>query len=148
MKEKLTPKQELFCKEYLVDLNATQAAIRSGYSEKTAKDIGCQNLAKLYIQERIQELMIERQKRTEITADYVLNNIKTIGERCMQVIPVTEKVDGQIVETGEYKFDSNGALKSQELLGKHLCLFTDKINHDGELNITVSKRVLSARDTD
>ena len=54
-KPKLTDKQERFISEYLIDLNAKQAAIRAGYSKKTAKDIGCQNLAKLYIQEAIQK---------------------------------------------------------------------------------------------
>lgn len=69
---KLTDKQEIFCKEYLIDLNATQAAIRAGYSKKTAKDIGCQNLAKLYIAKRIQDLMQERSERVQITQDRVL----------------------------------------------------------------------------
>ena len=52
---KLTEKQQRFVDEYLIDLNATQAAIRAGYSVKTAKDIGCQNLAKLNIQQAISE---------------------------------------------------------------------------------------------
>lgn len=75
----LTDKQELFAKEYLVDLNATQAAIRAGYSEKTAKQMGTENLAKPAIQERIQELMAERSKRVEITADMVLREYAKIG---------------------------------------------------------------------
>jgi len=57
MSDKLTPKQEMFCKEYLIDLNATQAAIRAGYSEKTANEQGTQNLVKLSIQDRVQQLL-------------------------------------------------------------------------------------------
>ncbi|MCM3130958.1 terminase small subunit [Paenibacillus provencensis] len=68
----LTAKQKKFAEEYIVDLNATQAAIRSGYSEKTAKSIGQENLTKPDLQEYIQHLMDERSKRTEITADMVL----------------------------------------------------------------------------
>ena len=75
----MTPKQERFCEEYLVDLNATQAAIRAGYSEKTAKDIACQNLAKLNIQERIAGLRKEQSERTQITADRVVEELKYIG---------------------------------------------------------------------
>lgn len=68
----LTKKQEMFCLEYLIDLNATQAAIRAGYSEHTAKDIACENLAKPNIQAYLQEAIKKRQDRTEITADKVL----------------------------------------------------------------------------
>lgn len=75
----LTPKMKMFCEEYIVDLNATQAAIRAGYSEKTAKSIGQENLTKPDIQEYIQQLMNERSKRTEITADRVLQEYAKLG---------------------------------------------------------------------
>lgn len=75
----LTAKQEQFCREYLIDLNATQAAIRSGYSERTAKSIGQENLTKPDIQDYIKQLMDERSKRTEITADMVLKEYAKIG---------------------------------------------------------------------
>lgn len=84
MAKELTGKQELFCIEYMVDLNATQACIRAGYSEHTAKDIGCQNLAKLNIQERIQELMKRRSDKTGITAEKVINEIAKIAFSNMQ----------------------------------------------------------------
>lgn len=74
-KQKLTDKQEMFCKEYMIDLNATQAAIRAGYSEHTAKDIGCENLAKPNIQEYIQELKAARSKKLEITSLSVLQEL-------------------------------------------------------------------------
>ncbi|MDD6633884.1 MAG: terminase small subunit [Ruminococcus sp.] len=75
----LTLKQEMFAKEYLVDFNATQAALRAGYSEKTARDIGCENLSKPNIQQEIQRLIEERSKRTEITADKVLKELAAIA---------------------------------------------------------------------
>lgn len=76
----LTPKQELFCKEYLIDLNATQAAIRAGYSENSANNIGPGNLLKPIIQNRIAELMALRSERTKIDADWVLNRMVEIDE--------------------------------------------------------------------
>lgn len=86
----------MFCREYLVDLNGTQAAIRAGYSENTANEQAAQLLAKLSIKEYVQSLMDERAKRVDITADYVLNTIQEVTERCKQGVPVL--VDGQ--ETG------------------------------------------------
>lgn len=68
----LTQKQKRFVQEYLVDLNATAAAIRAGYSEKTANRIASENLSKPDIQSAIQEAIEKRQKRTEITQDMVL----------------------------------------------------------------------------
>ncbi|WP_063655218.1 terminase small subunit [Candidatus Arsenophonus triatominarum] len=76
----LTDKQEAFCREYLIDLNATQAAIRAGYSEKTARRIGSENVTKLDIQKRIQDLMEERKNRIEVNADYVLKRLVDIDQ--------------------------------------------------------------------
>ena len=120
---KLTPKQQAFVKEYIVDLNATQAAIRAGYSEKTASETGYENLRKPQIAAAIEEAMNSRSKKTEISAEWVLNNLKEIAERCMQGIPVTDR-EGN--ETGEWKFEHSGANKSLELIGKHLGMFIDK----------------------
>lgn len=75
----LTAKQQRFVEEYLVDLNAAQAAIRAGYSEKTAKEIGCENLTKPHIAKAIADEMNKRSKRTEITADRVLQELAKIG---------------------------------------------------------------------
>jgi len=108
-KDKLTDKQEMFCREYLVDLNATQAAIRAGYSEKTAKDIGCQNLAKLNVAKRIQELKDKRQSKVEVSAEYVLQTI-------LDTVELSKRDD-----------DKANIYKGAELLGKHLSLFSDKI---------------------
>lgn len=76
----LTPKQELFCKEYIKDLNATQAAIRAGYSEAAAHQQGYENLRKPCIDERIDELRAERLERLEVDADYVLKRLIQAAE--------------------------------------------------------------------
>jgi len=108
---KLTAKQEVFCREYLIDLNATQAAVRAGYSVKTAKETGYENLTKPHISSFIQQAMAERSESTGITADYVLNGIKELTDT---------------LSAGE---DPKAAYKGYELLGKHLALFSDKIDH-------------------
>lgn len=138
-KHKLTDKQEMFCKEYLVDLNATRAAIRAGYSEKTAKDIACENLAKPYLQERIQELMANRAEKVTVTAENVLKSILDIRDTSTQKIALTDK-EGN--ETGYDMLDKNAALKANELLGKHLVLFTDKVESKN-LNINADIDTLS-----
>lgn len=71
----LTPKQQAFCREYLIDLNGTQAAIRAGYSKRTANEQAAQLLAKLSIQEYVKKLMDERNERTQIDADWVLKRL-------------------------------------------------------------------------
>ncbi len=76
---KLTEKQKRFCQEYLIDLNATQAAIRSGYSKKTARKIGQENLTKPVIQKKIKEAIEERKERTEITQDKVIYELALIA---------------------------------------------------------------------
>lgn len=129
--KKLTPKQSLFVKEYLVDLNATQAAIRAGYKKSTAYSIGAENLTKPVIQEAIQKQIKKREEKTELNAEWVLKKLETIANRCMQEEEVISK-DGP---TGEYKFDSSGANKAIELIGKHLKMFTDKIEQDTTLTV-------------
>ena len=129
---KLNPRQAQFVKEYLTDLNATQAAIRAGYSVKTAVVIGAQNLTKLNIATAIQLEMDKRSKRVEINADYVLKTIVETIERCKQAEPVMTRNDGgEMVESGEYRFDPASVLKGSELLGKHLKMFTDKVEVNG-----------------
>lgn len=76
----LTDKQEMFCREYLIDLNATQAAIRAGYSEKTARATGSENLSKPDIQEFIATLKLARNEKAEIDADYVLHRLVEIDQ--------------------------------------------------------------------
>lgn len=75
----LNDKQRRFCEEYLIDLNATQAAIRAGYSEASARQIGTENLSKPAVQSYISELQKERAERTQITADRVLREVANIA---------------------------------------------------------------------
>jgi phage terminase small subunit len=123
---KLTNKQEMFCLEYLIDLNATQAAIRAGYSGKTARDIACENLAKPNINERIAELMSERVNSTKITATYVLEQSDKLLKRCM--------------EEGE-GFNAAGAGKALELIGKHVDV--QAFNERSTINATVKVKTFS-----
>lgn len=114
----LTAKQALFVKEYLVDLNATGAAVRAGYSEKTAKVIGHENLTKPDIAAAIAKAQQKRAEKVEITAEWVLNKYIGIIERC-------EKTDPQT---------ARGALDS---VGKHLGMFKDKVEHSGLIGVNI-----------
>jgi len=76
---KLTAKQEAFCQEYLIDLNATQAATRAGYSARVAGVIGYENLGKPQIASRIKEAMAERERRVHITQDRVLQELARLA---------------------------------------------------------------------
>lgn len=131
----LTPKKRLFVAEYLVDLNATQAAMRAGYSKKTAHSQGPRLLEDVEIRKMINSANESRAEKAGISAQWVLDNIKAVAVRCMQGEPVREKVDGEWVNTGEWKFDSSGANKALENLGKHLKLFTDKLELSGNLTL-------------
>ncbi len=124
----LTDKQQRFVAEYLIDLNATQAAIRAGYSAKTANEQGSRLLANVSVAAAIQAAIKKRAERTQVDADYVLRTIVDTIERCKQAEPVRDR-DGEA--TGEYKFDAGAVLKGAELLGKHLKLFTDKTELTG-----------------
>lgn len=110
--KKLTNKQEMFCMEYVVDFNATQAAIKAGYSENSAQEIGSENLSKPMIQARVQELMKDRIEKVQITAEDVIKDI--IETRS---------------ETKEEKRYSE-RLKANELLGKYLAMWTDTVNNN------------------
>ncbi|EOZ4776718.1 terminase small subunit [Pseudomonas aeruginosa] len=84
----LTKKQRLFVDEYLLDLNATQAAIRAGYSTRRAAEIGYQLLQRPEVAQAIQAAMAERSKRTEVEADYVIRRLREIDE--MDVLDILE----------------------------------------------------------
>lgn len=141
-----------FVEEYLVDLNATEAYVRSGGKArgKAANVMGCRWIAREDVQEAIKAGMAERSKRTEITADYVLEVIRDTLERCRQAQPVVDRKGQPVyVQTpnGEtapaYSFDAQAVLKGAELLGKNLKLFTDKVDHtssDGSMTPTAIER--------
>ena len=127
---KLTDKQKEFVRQYLVDLNATQAAIRAGYSMKTAYRQGADLLQKTSIREAIEKAQAKRARRVEVTQDYVLSNLVEVVERTMQRAPVTDRKGEQVTdEEGRavWTFDAKNANRALELLGKHLGIFTDKI---------------------
>lgn len=115
----MTAKQRAFTVEYIVDKNATQAAIRAGYSEKTAYSIGVQLLKKLEIREAIEELEKAAQTKAGITVEKIVARINKIAE------------------------DPNAAhrdkLRADELLGKYLGMFTEKVEMKGQIDTAVTK---------
>lgn len=117
---KLTAKQDRFCDEYLIDCNGTQAAIRSGYSERTANRIASQLLAKREIQEAISE----RQKRLSENLDFTVLELK---KRLLR----NEKRAYDLL-------DLSASNKALELLGRSIGAFTDNINNIGDMRIRVS----------
>lgn len=151
MARKLTDKQKKFVKEYLIDLNATQACIRAGYSPKTAMEQGYQLLQKTSVQEAIAKAMAERSKRTGISQDRVIQELARIA-----FVKITDVVDsdGEINTNASdddlaciesYKVEDsdsvNGSsskrevklaskIKALELLGKHVGMWNDKIQVD------------------
>lgn len=165
---KLTAKQDMFCKEYLIDLNATQAAIRAGYSRKTAGAIGKENLQKPHLAKRIQYLMNNRSERVEVSADYVLDRLASIDKMDvldildddMNILPISKwpktwRISISGIDITELKGDSKeektlsllkkikwpDKTKNLELLGRHFKMFTDKIDFGGHLTVrTIRKR--------
>jgi len=156
---KLTAKQKRFIEEYLIDLNATQASIRAGYSPETAKEIGCENLTKPNIKNEIDKAIAERSRRTGINQDRVLREIAkiafvnpsdvinfnqaTVKENAsdddlavisgvkIKSIPTD---DGNIQEREVKLYDK---LKALDMLGKHLGMFTDKIELKGDMGVKI-----------
>ncbi|WP_288384610.1 terminase small subunit [uncultured Acinetobacter sp.] len=161
----LTAKQARFVEEYLIDLNATQAAIRAGYSEATARSIGAENLTKPDILEAIIEAQAKRSERTKIDADYVLQRLVAIDQ--MDVLDIMDDnyvfkpigdwpvIWRQYISNIENieEFDGRGDEKTQvgwlkkikwpdkvknlELLGKHVAVgaFKDKVEHSGKIDL-------------
>ena len=134
----LEEKQKMFCKEYLVDFNGTQAAIRAGYSKKTANEQASRLLAKVNVQTYLKQLIEKRNERTKITQDEVIADIIKVKDRCMQNEAVLDK-EGN--ETGIWKFDSNGANKALDMLMKHTGGYeTD--NKQKAFNISVNREAV------
>lgn len=151
MARKLTDKQKKFVEEYLIDLNATQSAIRAGYSPKTANEQGARLLANVSIQEAISKAMAEISRRTGINQDRIVQELARIA-----FVKITDVVDpdGEINTNASdddlaciesYKVEDsdsvNGSsskrevklaskIKALELLGKHVGMWNDKIQVD------------------
>jgi phage terminase small subunit len=159
--KKLSPKQKLFVDEYLVDLNATQAAIRAGYSLKTVRMIGCENLTKPNIQAKIQEALKAREHRTEITQDRVLKEYAKVAfldpkqffsadgnlidihklpddvAACIAGMDITTGGDDES-PTKTYKIKIADKLKALQDVGKHLGMFEKDNNQKVSKNLVVT----------
>lgn len=155
----LSLKQSLFVSEYLVDGNATQAAIRAGYSAKTAGSIGEENLKKPEIAAEIKAALERRNQRVEVKADDVLrellrlamvdigeaydenNNLKKLHDMPPGVRRSIAQIETHYIGGGEdgaievKKVKFNDKTKALELLGKHLKLFTDKLEVSGKMTL-------------
>lgn len=138
----MTDKQKRFCDEYLIDLNATQAAIRAGYSKKTANRIATENLSKPVIKEYIKQRMAEKESALIADQDEVLKYLTSVlrGETQSEIVVVEGIGFGNSeARTMQKAPDEKERLKAAELLGKRYGLYTEKVeqNVDMELNITV-----------
>ena len=133
----MTKKQKLFCDEYLIDLNATQAAIRAGYSKKTAYSIGNENLTKPEIKKYIDDRMAE--KETALIADQneVLKYLTKVlrGESQSSVLARNEMGGEDVIEKAP---DEKERLKAAELLGKRYGLYTDKVEQEVDMDLTIT----------
>ena len=157
MATKMTTKQKLFCDEYLIDLNATQAAIRAGYSEKTAGAMGAENLKKPYIREYIDQRLAEKEDALVAKQDEVMKYLTSVMRR--------EKKEHVVVtlskETSTYVPDDEGKMRKQtikeeipevieiptpvkdsnkaaELLGRAYGIYTDKVDVEGAIPVIIS----------
>lgn len=149
----MTNKQKRFCKEYLIDLNATQAAIRAGYSPDTAGSIGAENLTKPEIQREVARDMAERSRRTGVNAERVVLELAKVA--FVNVGNVIDATDATIKEDAapedlaaiqsikvkymgdmgiEREIRMADKLKALELLGRHLGMFNDKMRLDAKLD--------------
>jgi len=147
-KKKLTEKQKLFCKYYLISLNATDAAIKAGYSKKTARQIGTENLAKPYIEEYIQEQLVKRNEKLDFEAVDVVNEIKKIASsNATDFIEIIdgrirvkslESIDTTFISGAKEIFDKEGNFlglevkfhdkqKSLDMLMRHFSQYKDKV---------------------
>lgn len=136
MAELSRKKHERFCQEYIVDYNGTQAAVRAGYSEASARQHSVKLLSNASILSRVRELQHEQVERLAVSQDYVILQLMETYQKCLEATPVL-KFDpdtGQMEETGKYQFDSKGALRALELLGKHLGMYNDKLQVSGQIN--------------
>ncbi len=125
--KKLTPKQEMFCLEYLIYLNATQAAIRAGYSVRTAKEIGYELLTKPHIDARVQELALIREQKSTKTGEDVIKELENVGfSRIGDVIEWNESGIAFIKNSGELSDEAMAAIESVQV--------TEEVTH-----VTASK---------
>lgn len=137
---RMTAKQQRFCDEYLIDLNATQAAIRAGYNPNSAGAMGAENLKKPYIKEYIEARMAEKESQLIADQDEVLKYLTSVlrGESKSSIV-VVESIGDYMTEAREMQKapDEKERLKAAELLGKRYGLYTDKVDVDGNVGVVI-----------
>ncbi len=149
--KKLTPKQQCFIEEYLIDLNAAQSAIRAGYSEKTAKQQASRLLTNVDVAAAVAKAKRERSEATKIDAEWVLKQAVELHLRCMQKIrpalhPKTRRQLKDDDGNALYVFNAAGSNRALELIGKHIAVgaFKEHLKIGGE--ITLVERLQRGRD--
>lgn len=124
----LTPKQARFVKEYLLDMNATQAAIRAGYSEKTAHAIGYENLSKPAIAQAIEKAQEKVAKRLDISHEEIIQDLASIAQEARSV--------------GVFA----PAVRAKELIGKHFGMWPSRVEHTGKDGGPIETKTMPALD--
>lgn len=138
---RLTAKQKRFCDEYLIDLNATQAAIRAGYSPKTAAASAARLLRNVKVQEYIAQRMAEKESELIADQDEILRYLTSVlrGKSRAQEIVVEGIGEGcSEARTMEKAPSEKERLKAAELLGKRYALFTDKVDMDADMDLNIT----------
>ena len=145
--DQLSPKRAIFVREYLIDLNGTQAAIRAGYSAKSAEQQASRLLNNVKVSAAVRESMDARIARVELSQDYVLKTILDTVERCRQATPVLDRKGEQILvamPSGKelvpaFTFEPIAVIKGCELLGKHLGIWNEVGSKTNPLTSTPSE---------
>ena len=139
IKVKLKPQQERFCREYVLNGGKQkEAAIAAGYSKKTASVQASRLLTNVNILSRVHAIQIEELKKLSVTPESVIMKFLEIYDRCMQAKPVMEwdYSEHKMIETGEYTFDSKGAINALTKIGDYLAMFKQNVNVNGELSVS------------
>lgn len=133
---KLTAKQKRFCDEYLIDCNATQAAIRAGYSKKTAGATGYENLKKPQIKEYIDEQLKKIENDNVADAQEVMEYLTTVmrGQSKSSVLSLCGDGFQEVIEKPP---DEKEKMKAAELIGKRYGMFKDNVNLDADVGVTI-----------
>ena len=137
---RLTEKQKAFCDYYIETLNATEAAIRAGYSKNSATEIGCENLRKPHIKSYIDARLKQLEDKRIAEAKEVLEHLTAAmrGEIKEEVVVVEDignhKSKARIVKK---QISAKDRIKAAELLGKRYALFTDKVDVDGNMGVVI-----------
>lgn len=168
-KTELNPKQISFCEQYIIDFNGTQAAIRAGYSAKTANAQSTRLLTNVYIQQYISGLQKKASERNEISVDRIINEYAKIAfsdmknymdenNKIKDINTLDSNISGAVSEiqterrmfneepTEFVKFKLHSKTHALDMLGKHLGMFNDEVKHSGTIQINVTQRVINGKD--